>query len=52
VEAGIIDADERKGVDAVLNAAALTYVAAFVGSLLTLMYYLIKLGVIGGRNEE
>jgi Zn-dependent membrane protease YugP len=53
VEAGIIDADERRGVDAVLNAAALTYVAAFVGSLLTLLYYLIKLGVIGGgRNEE
>jgi len=53
VEAGIIGADEREGVDAVLNAAALTYVAAFVGSLLTLLYYLIRLGVIGGgRSEE
>jgi Zn-dependent membrane protease YugP len=51
VEAGIIDADERVGVDRVLNAAALTYVAAFVSSLLTLLYYLWRAGLIGGRRD-
>lgn len=39
---------ERVGVDRVLNAAALTYVAAFVSSLLTLLYYLWRAGLIGG----
>lgn len=52
VETGIIDADERVGVDRVLNAAALTYVAAFVSSLLTLLYYLWKAGLIGGRRDD
>lgn len=51
VEAGIIDADERVGVDRVLNAAALTYIAAFVSSLLTLLYYLWRAGLIGGRRD-
>ncbi|MDA1231843.1 MAG: zinc metallopeptidase [Planctomycetota bacterium] len=51
VEAGIIDADERVGVDRVLNAAALTYIAAFVSSLLTLLYYLWRAGLIGGRRN-
>ena len=36
VEAGIIDSDERYGVDRTLNAAALTYVAAVVTTLLLL----------------
>jgi Zn-dependent membrane protease YugP len=52
VETGIIDADERVGVDRVLNAAALTYVAAFVSSLLTLLYYLWRAGLIGGRRDD
>ncbi len=52
VETGIIDADERVGVDRVLNAAALTYVAAFVSSLLTLLYYLWRAGLIGGRRND
>lgn len=51
VEAGIIDADERVGVDRVLNAAALTYVAAFVSSLITLLYYLWRAGLLGGRRN-
>jgi Zn-dependent membrane protease YugP len=38
--------------NSVLNAAALTYVAAFVSSLLTLLYYLMKSGLLGGRREE
>ncbi len=52
VEAGIISDDERYGVDSVLNAAALTYVAAFATGLLTLLYYLMRSGLLGGRREE
>jgi Zn-dependent membrane protease YugP len=52
VETGIIDASERKGVDRVLNAAALTYVAAVLTSLLTLLYYLYRAGLIGGRRSD
>ncbi len=51
VEAGIVDEDERYGIDRTLNAAALTYVAAVITTLLTLMYYLIRSGLIGGRNN-
>ncbi len=50
VETGIITPLEREGVDKVLNAAALTYVAAFVSSLLTLVYFLWRSGLLGGRR--
>jgi len=52
VEFGIISPDEQQGVNSVLNAAALTYVAAFVTSLLTLLYYLVKLGLLNGRSND
>ncbi len=52
VESGVIGEDERVGMNRVLNAAALTYVAAFVSSLLTLLYYLMRSGLLGGRREE
>ena len=42
VESGIIGDQEREGIDKVLGAAALTYVAAFVSSLITLLYFLWK----------
>jgi len=42
---------ERKGVAKVLNAAALTYVAAAITALLTLLYYAIRLGLIGGSDD-
>jgi hypothetical protein len=51
VEHGIVTMDERKGVDAVLNAAALTYVAAAVSTLLTLLYFLLRSGLLGGRRD-
>jgi Zn-dependent membrane protease YugP len=38
VELGILDRDEMGGVEETLDAAALTYVAAFVSSLLYLLY--------------
>jgi hypothetical protein len=50
VEAGIVDADERVGIDRVLNAAALTYVAAVISTLLTLLYFLMRSGLLGNRN--
>lgn len=40
---GIINAEEKKGVAATLDAAAWTYVAAFVASLGTLLYYVIAM---------
>ncbi|HMP79332.1 MAG TPA: zinc metallopeptidase [Pirellulaceae bacterium] len=51
VEAGIISPAEREGVDKVLNAAALTYVAAFVQTLLTLLYFLWRSGLLSGRRD-
>jgi len=42
VEHGIISSREREGVDRVLNAAAMTYVAAAVSTLLTLLYFLMR----------
>jgi Zn-dependent membrane protease YugP len=50
VEHGIITMQERQGVDAVLNAAALTYVAAAVSTLLTLLYFLSRAGLLGDRR--
>lgn len=47
---GIINEREREGVDKVLNAAALTYVAAAVSTLLTLLYFLLRSGLLGGRR--
>lgn len=43
---------EQKGVAAVLNAAAMTYIAAAVGTLLTILYYAIRLGLLGGRSRD
>jgi Zn-dependent membrane protease YugP len=51
VEAGIVAPQEREGIDKVLNAAAMTYVAAFVTSLLTLLYFLHRAGWLGGRRD-
>jgi Zn-dependent membrane protease YugP len=48
---GIITSNEREGVDRVLNAAALTYVAAVVSTLLTLLYFLMRAGLLGGRRD-
>ena len=50
VDHGIVTMQERKGIDKVLNAAALTYVAAAISTLLTLLYFLWRAGLIGGRR--
>jgi len=41
LQLGLIDAQERSGVSKVLNAAALTYVAAMVASLFTLLHFIL-----------
>lgn len=51
LEAGIIDPHEREGMDRVLNAAALTYVAAVVSTLMVILYYLFRAGLLGGRDD-
>ncbi len=51
VEYGIVSSHEREGMDKVLNAAALTYVAAAVSTLLTLLYFLMRAGLLGGRRD-
>ena len=51
VEQGIITRQEREGVDKVLNAAAMTYVAAAVSTLLTLLYFLMRAGFLGGGDD-
>ena len=50
VSAGIVQAGEADRAGEVLNAAFLTYVAAAVSSLLTLLYYLWRLGVFNRRD--
>jgi len=50
-EYGIVTAHEKQGVDKVLNAAALTYVAAVVSTLMTLLYFLFRAGLLGGNRD-
>ncbi len=52
VENGIVTMQEREGIDRVLNAAALTYLAAAISSLLTLLYFLFRSGLLGGRSRS
>ncbi len=49
---GYMTPDELAGARKVLSAAALTYVAAFLTSLLTLLYWAYRLGLFGGRRSD
>jgi hypothetical protein len=51
VENGIILEQERAGMNRVLNAAAMTYVAAAVSTLATLAYFLLRAGLLGGSRD-
>jgi Zn-dependent membrane protease YugP len=51
VDGGLITAEEDQVVAKVLHAAALTYVAATLTSVLTLLYFLFRSGILGGRNN-
>jgi Zn-dependent membrane protease YugP len=53
VESGIIQGgDEERGVNNVLNAAALTYVAGLVTAVLQLLYYVMLVSGMGGRRRS
>ncbi len=48
---GIVSPHEKEGAKKVLDAAALTYVAAMATSLLTLLYFVFRLLALGGRRD-
>ena len=50
VPAGIVTEAEREDSGKVLNAAFLTYLASTITAILTLIYYLYRAGLIGGRR--
>lgn len=49
-EYGIVSAQDMRGVGSVLNAAAMTYVAAAASAIMTLLYFLIRAGILGGDD--
>lgn len=51
VSSGIVSYREQEDAARVLNAAFLTYVASAITALLTLLYYLYRLGLLGGRRD-
>ncbi len=50
-ESGIVSEVEMAPVSRVLNAAALTYVAATVTAIMQLLYFLYRAGLLGGRRD-
>lgn len=48
---GLVTQSEDREVARVLNAAALTYVAATIQAILTLLYFLWRAGLLGGRRS-
>ncbi|MEI7900868.1 MAG: zinc metallopeptidase, partial [bacterium] len=52
VMSGIVSPGQERDAGRVLNAAFLTYVAAAVSSLMTLLYYLMRAGIIGGGRSR
>ncbi|MGH9320282.1 MAG: zinc metallopeptidase [Vicinamibacteria bacterium] len=51
-ETGLITDGERNGISKVLSAAAMTYVAGVLTSIATLLYYLMRSGMLGGRSDD
>jgi Zn-dependent membrane protease YugP len=50
-DGGHVTSQELDGAKRVLDAAALTYVMAFVSSILMLLYWAFSLGLLGGQSE-
>lgn len=48
---GIVSGQEGSAVAKVLNAAAMTYVAAAASAVATLLYFLLRSGLLGGRDD-
>lgn len=51
VSSGIVGEEERDGAGAVLNAAFLTYLASAFTAILTLLYFVVRAGLLGGRDD-
>ncbi len=51
VQQGFLDSYELGGAAKVLNAAFLTYVASFVSAALQLLYWLLRAGLLGNRDD-
>lgn len=49
---GLTTQTEDREIARVLNAAAMTYVAATITAILTLLYYLMRAGLLGGRRDD
>jgi Zn-dependent membrane protease YugP len=52
VAGGLISPEEEREVARVLNAAALTYVAATLTAVLTLLYFLFRAGLFGRSRDD
>lgn len=52
VSSSIVGPGQEVAAGRVLNAAFLTYVAAAVSAVLTLIYYLLRSGLLGGRSND
>lgn len=48
----LVSRTDADGVNKVLSAAAMTYVAAALTGILTLLYYLMRLGLLGSRSDD
>ena len=46
----LVDKSELEGVEEILTAAAATYVAAAVTSIMQLLYFMMRTGMLGGRE--
>src|SRR5262249_13633513 len=51
VEYGIVPQQDMGSINQVLNAAAWTYVAATLQSVLIVLYYVMRFGGLGGNNR-
>ncbi len=51
-QTGMITSAEVGGTRAVLNAAAMTYVAGALAAIMQLLYFLLRSGLLGGRNDD
>ncbi|MFM7128784.1 MAG: zinc metallopeptidase, partial [bacterium] len=49
---GLVHPEEDREVGRVLNAAAMTYVAGTITAILTLLYYLIRSGLLGSSSSD
>ena len=52
VAAGIVSPQQEREVARVLNAAAMTYVAATISAILTLVWLLVRSGLLGGSRRD